>query len=44
MGHSLIQLGDTAIAFGGCALGKQCFNDILIQKPKIMSASNFYDC
>jgi len=44
MGHSLVQLGDSVISFGGCSFGKICSNELLIQKPKIMAASNLYDC
>ena len=29
-GHSLIQLGDSIISFGGCQFGKKCFNQLLI--------------
>ena len=44
MGHSLIQLGDSVISFGGCSFGQNCFNELLIQKPSIMTAENPYDC
>ena len=44
MGHTLVQLGDTVISYGGCAIGKTCNNELLIQKPKIIAASNLYDC
>ena len=44
MGHSLVQLGDFVLSFGGCSFGKVCFNELLIQKPKIISANNLYDC
>ena len=30
MGHSLVQLGDSIISFGGCSFGKVCSNDLLI--------------
>lgn len=30
MGHSLVQLGESVISFGGCSFGKVCFNDLLI--------------
>ena len=42
MGHSLIQLGDSVITFGGCSFGQSCFNQLLIQKPQIIA--NPYDC
>ena len=29
-GHSLIQLGDSIISFGGCQFGKTCFSQLLI--------------
>ena len=44
MGHSLIQVGESVISFGGCSFGKHCYNDLLIQKPKITEASSRYDC
>ena len=44
MGHSLVQLGDFVITFGGCAFGKLCFNELLIQKPKITTTGHPYDC
>lgn len=30
MGHTLVQLGDTVISYGGCAIGKVCNNELLI--------------
>ena len=44
MGHSLVQLGDSVISFGGCSFGKVCYNELLIQKPKIVEANFPYDC
>ena len=45
MGHSLVQIGDSVIAYGGCSFGKVCTNELLIQKPKITATiSNPYDC
>ena len=43
-GHSLIQLGDSIISFGGCQFGKKCFNQLLIQKPAILGEMTAYDC
>ena len=44
MGHSLVQLGESVISFGGCSFGKVCFNDLLIQKPNVVEANFLYDC
>lgn len=44
MGHSLVNVGDAVISFGGCAFGQQCFNDLLIQKPQVMVSKGAYDC
>ena len=45
MGHTLVQLGDSVIAYGGCSFGRVCTNELLIQKPRIVAAaSNPYDC
>jgi hypothetical protein len=44
MGHSLVQLGDSVISFGGCSFGKVCTNELLIQKPRINAATSVYDC
>ena len=44
MGHSLVQLGDSVISYGGCGFGKQCTNELLIQKPNVNVANNLYDC
>ena len=45
MGHSIVQFGDVVIAYGGCSFGRQCTNELLIQKPKITATtSNPYDC
>ena len=30
MGHSLIQLGNSIISFGGCRFKDECYNDLLI--------------
>jgi len=43
-GHSLIQLGDSIISFGGCQFGKKCFNQLLIQRPEILRGMTAYDC
>ena len=44
MGHTLVQLGESVISFGGCSFNKVCMNELLIQKPMITEANNLYDC
>ena len=44
MGHSLVQLGEAVISFGGCSFGRVCSSELLIQKPTIVEANMLYDC
>lgn len=44
MGHSLVQLGEAVISFGGCSFGRVCSSELLIQKPSIVEANMLYDC